>query len=184
MALCLFALAGIILGCVVIFDPMLNYFRLTQSLLDGNILNVIAPERGFIAFFFSRFLDVFFGLLLIFLFAMTKWTVLLVFPYIAFRGFWMVVNLFWIIDRYGILHGLPFFLVYLVIFFLLIVLFICACIFILRRGTVVRQYGFRVGCSWRETQKGLMLILFGIAAVAFVEWLLYFALLRHLIYVF
>lgn len=180
----LFALAGIILGSIVIFDPMLNHLRITQGLLDGNVRNVTMPGRTIIAFFAARLFDTFFGLVLVFILSLSKWTVLFVFPYIALRGFFSVINLFWIIDRFGMFHGLPFFLIYLVILFIVLIFFIVAATFILKRASHARQYGFKCGFSWREIRRPIFHIIIGIATIAFLEWLLYFLILGRMVYVF
>ena len=178
----LFALGGIILGLVVIFNPLLNHLRISNHLLDGNVLNVTTPNRSLWAFIFIRLLDFGFAFLLVLLFNLTKWTMLLTFPYIAFRAFWIVINLFWIIDLFGFVHGFLFFVTYLVILTVLLVIFATACVFALKRGKVVRLFGLRCGFRWREIKGALFALLVCLLLVAFIEWLLYFLLLSRMVY--
>ena len=178
-----FILAGIAIGAIAIFDPLLTHFRITRDILDGNIINAATPNRSIFSFFLIRFSDFVFGLLLVLLFSMTKWTVLFTFPYVAFRAFWVVINLYWIVDRFGFLHGFVLFLVYLVVLTALLVLFLCATIFALRRGKVCRQYGFKEAFRWREIRNTVYALTMALALVAFLEWLLYFTILSRMVFV-
>ena len=178
----LFALGGIILGIIVIFNPLLNHLWISNHLLDSNVLNVASPNRSLWTFIFMRLLDFGFAFLLVLLFNLTKWTMLLTFPYVTFRAFWMIINLFWIIDLFGFLHGLLFFLTYLIVFTVLIVIFMSACIFALKRGKTARQFGIRCGFKWSEIRGTLLALLISLSLVALFEWLLYFLLLSRMVY--
>jgi len=179
----LFALGGMVLGMIVAFNPIMHHQWISRHLLDGNVLNVTAPNRGIFAFLFARLLDVGFGALLLMLFNLTKWTMLLSFPYIAFRAFWMVINLFWIIDAFGFVHGLLFFVFYFVVFIALLLMFMCAAIFALKRGKHCRMYGWRVGLRFSEIKGAVLWFTAIVAILAFIEWLIYFLILSRMVYV-
>ena len=176
-------LVGVGVGASAVFDPQLHHFRITRELLDGNIVNVASPARGIFTFFLVRFMDFGFGLLLVFLLNMTKWTFLFTFPYLAFRAFWMMINLFWIIDRFGFMHGSVLFIVYLVVLVTLLIIFACACVFIIKRGRMCRMYGFRSGLRWMDIRRSVYSIVLWVAFVAFVEWLMYILVLSRLVFI-
>ena len=177
-------LTGLVLGVIVAFDARLNYFRLTPDLLDGNIMNVTQPGRSLFAFITSRFIDFGFAFILVSLLAMTKWTMLFVFPYLAFRAFWAVINIFWIADRFGAFHGLVLIIVYVVILLSLLILFMAACVFALKRGRTAQLYGLRCGYRWGDIRRPLITISITLAFIGFVEWLLYFLILSRMVFVF
>ena len=179
----LFAVGGIVLGMVVVFDPLLDHFRITRELLDGNIINAASPNRGVFSFILVRLIDFLFSFGLVMLFCLSKWTFLLVFPFLAFRSFWMVVNLFWILDRFGMAHGLVLFLVYSVVLTFVLMVFICSIIFALKRGKQCRVYGLRVGLRWGEVRAHACCFLIILTAVGFVEWLLYFLVLSRMVFI-
>ncbi|MCL2850969.1 MAG: hypothetical protein FWE01_01235 [Firmicutes bacterium] len=182
--LSIFVVAGIIIGIIVTFDPFLNHMRITRGLLDGNVANVASPGRGFFSFIFARLTDIFFGGIIIFLFSLTKWTWIFTFIYLAFRSFWMVINLWWIVDRFGFFHGAPFFIIYMLVLVTLLVFFICISIFFLKLGKQIRQYGFKSACRLPEIRRPLLMVLCFIAVLGLVEWFLNFVLLSRLIYIF
>ncbi|MCL2846608.1 MAG: hypothetical protein FWE38_02855 [Firmicutes bacterium] len=181
--LALSAIAGLVLGALVIFDPLLEHFRITQNLLDGNIINAASPNRGIFAFIVSRFADFAFAFVLVMLFSLSKWTVLLVFPYLAFRGFWVVINLFWVIDRFGFAHAAVLFFVYLIVLITLLIIFAAAVLFALRRGKACRMFGLRCGLGWREVRRPLTTFAVILFCVAVIEWLLYFLVLSRMVFV-
>lgn len=178
----LFALGGIVLGIIVAFNPLLSHLWISHHLLDRNVLNVASPNRSLWVFILARFLDIFFGLLLVMLFNMTKWTMLLTFPYLGFRAFWMVINVFWIIDVFGFVHGALFAITYIIVFVVLLVVFAGVCVFALKRGKCIRMYGFKMAFRWREIKGAIWTLLIITLFIAFVEWLLYFLLLSRMVY--
>jgi len=182
MLLGLFALGGIVLGIIVAFNPLLSHLWISNHLLDGNVLNVASPNRSLWTFILVRFLDIGFGLLLVILFNMTKWTMLLTFPYLGFRAFWMVINIFWIIDVFGFVHGLLFAITYIIVFTILLIVFAGACVFALKRGKCARLYGFKTAFRWREIKGAVYTLLISLFVIAFIEWLLYFLILSRLVY--
>jgi len=180
----LFVIIGIVLGVVVAFDPMLNYFRLTRDLLDGNLMNVTKPGRSLFAFIATRFIDFGFAFILVVLLGMTKWTMLFIFPYLSFRAFWAVINIFWIIDRFGAFHGAVLVIIYAIILLSLLVLFTAACVFALKRGRSVQLYGLRCGYRLAEIRRSLVTMTIFLVTIAFIEWLLYFLILSRMLFVF
>ena len=179
-----FVVLGLAIGAFVVFDPYFHHFRITPELLDNNITNVLAPSRGIFAFIMARLMEFSFGLLLVFIFNLSRFSFWLTFPYIAFRAFWKVINLFWIVDRFGFTHGSVFFLVYLILFLFMLFLFIVSALFLIKRCAQIRKYGFRVGCRWHEVRRPCFYIIVGILAVGVLEWLMYFLVLSRLVYVF
>lgn len=179
----LFCLGGVVLGIIVSFNPLISHLWISNQLLDGNVLNVASPNRGLFTFLIVRLLDIMFGLVLVLLFNMTKWTMLLTFPYIGFRAFWAVINLFWIIDLFGFFHGFLFLVTYIIFFTILLALFACACVFALKRGKIARLYGLRMGFRWMEIKGAVMMLLVSVAVIALLEWLIYFLILSRMVFI-
>lgn len=178
-----FVLAGLILGVVVVSDAMLDHFRISRQFLDGNVMNVASPNRTIFPFLLVRFFDIIFALMLVFLFNMSKFSMWLTFPYLGFRAFWSVVNLFWIIDRYGFVHGGVFFIFYLVIFIAVLLLLLVSTVFMIKKCAQIRKFGFRGCCRWHDIKRPIAWICTGVFAIGFVEWLLYFLVLGRLVFI-
>jgi len=183
MLLGVFILAGVVLGVLILSDPMITHWRIGHEFLDGNVRNVASPSRSVGTFIFSRFLEFAFGLLLVFIFCLSKWSWWLTFPYLSFRVLNVMINLFWIIDRYGFFRAFAFFFFYTIIFIALVVLFALACVFIIKRCQIIRKFGFRHGFRWPEVKRPVVMIVVSLFAIAFIEWLLYFLILGRMIFI-
>jgi len=150
--------------------------------LDGNIINVASPNRTIFSFLLVRIADIGFALLLVFLFNLSKWTMWITFPYVGFRVFWHIINLFWILDRYGFLHGATFFFFYLIVFVFILVLFAIATVYLIKKCAQIRKFGFRTFFRWAELKRPLLWITTSVLIIGFIEWLLYFLVLGRMIY--
>ena len=179
-----FTLLGIGIALFTIFDPNLHHFRFMPDLLDGNIVNVMSPSRGIMGFIVVRFSDIVLGLLLVFIFGLSRWTVFFIFPFVALRGFWIVMNLFWIVNRFGFLHGLPFIITYFLVFMVVAIVFICGCIYAIKKSKQIRCFGFRSCVSFREDKRPVGTIIFAAVTIAVIEFFLYFLILARMLYVF
>jgi len=172
-------LAGIIIGFIAISDPLLHHWRISQNLIDRNIINSINPERGIFNFFFGRFFDIFLKGLLIFLVALTPFTRWIVFPLLALRGYWVVVNMFWIVSRFGI-SGIVLAIVYFFILMIVLSLLVVFAIYLIKLAKQVRLYGLR-SCDHRAF-KTTMMFAFVVFVLSFFEWMLYFLILSRMVF--
>ena len=173
---------GVVFGCVMVFNPMLTVRNIGEHLIDGNLRRAVSPVAGIGGMIFGRVLDVLVVGLMIFVVALTNWSVVLVFPLAAFRGYCLVMNLYWAFFKFGMPHGLILFVVYLFWLLVAVVLFVIAVVFIMRHCAGIRRYGFKTGIRWREFCKGLLVICCAAAVVGFFEWLVYFLVLSRMVF--
>ena len=182
IACIVFVLIGIAIGISVTIDPLMTHLRVSQNVLDSNIINSTTQDRGIGAFIASRLLDFGFGMALVFLMCLSKWTMWLAFPYLAFRGYWIVVNIFWVLDRFGFLPGILLIVIYTVWLSILLILFIIATIFLLRHCANIRKFGFRCNRTRRDFFHGLAMLGITVLFIAVVEWLVYWLILSRMIF--
>jgi len=172
-------LIGIIVGFLAVSDPLLHHWRISQNLIDRNIINSINPERGLFNFLFSRFFDIFFAAILMFLMVLTRFTKWMVFPFLGLQGYWVVVNLFWIMNRFG-LSGVILAISYLVILILVLLIMISVAVFIIKLGRIIRKFGFRA-CD-NTHLKVITIFTAIVVALAIIEWMLYFLILSRMVF--
>lgn len=176
-----FVIIGIAVGIVFICNPLLTHNKISNNLIDVNILNVIAPSTSIISIVLARLFDFLLVFAFVFLVCLTGPTSLLCFPYLIFRGFSIVINCYWIIAKFGLMGGLLLFIVYLVVLLLLTAIFLCAMVFVMRHCTSIRRHGFRTH-RWRDFFRGLGVILTIVFILALAEWLFYVLFLSKVIF--
>ena len=183
MWLGLFILIGMILGFVMVFNSKVTADKISNSLLDNNILRIVKPNTSFGGLVLGRLFGFILFFALIFVVCLHRWTVCFVFLLVGYRGFSMVVNLYWTVAKFGLVAGIALFLVYLILFLILLVIFMVAVIFFMRATVGVRRGGFRGGMRWRDFLKGSIMLLFAVTVFAILEWLLYLLVLGKIIFV-
>jgi len=179
----LFAVIGVVIGIVVVTNPRITPIMITQNLLDVNILRVVRPNTSFGSIFFGR---IFYFLLLCafaFLVSLHRWTVWIVYVLVGYRGFVVVVNLYWIIAQFGFVVGVALFIVYLLLFIILLALTVCVMMHIIRECSWVRSGGFRGNLRWKDWQRICIIFVSAIVIFTIVEWLLYWTILSKFVYV-
>jgi len=178
-----FVLIGAILGFVMVFNSKVSADKMSNSLIDGNILRVVRPTTTIGGLILGRLLGftVFFGI--IFIMCLHRWTVFFVFLIAGYRGFSTVVNLYWSLAKFSIVSGIALFLVYLILFLILLVIFLSAIVFCLRATAEVRRGGWRGGICWKNFSKGCVVLLCVIVGFALFEWVLYWLILSKIMFV-
>jgi len=176
-----FALTGVILGLITIFNPRVAADSISRNLIDGNILRVVV-NTGIFGIIMGRLLDFAFVFVLLFLVSLHKWTVVFVFIYAAYRGFAIVINLFWIVAMFGAITGIVLAIVYLIWFIVMLAVVICLSIFILRSLASARRSGIRGGIRWRDLFRNSFRFLIVIVVFASIEWLVYWLILSNLVF--
>jgi len=179
----LFVLVGAILGFVMVFNSKVSADKMSTSLIDGNILRIVRPTTSIGGLILGRLLDfvIFFGI--IFVVCLHRWTVFFVFLLAGYRGFSMVVNLYWSLAKFSVISGVALFLVYLILFLILLIIFLAAIVFCLRATAEVRRGGWRGGIRWQDFTKGGIVLLCIIIGFALLEWALYWLILSKIMFV-
>ena len=169
----IFIVIGIIIGASTVSSPKVGVSQIPSHLIDANIVRVVRLTGGFGSMLWARIFGFALFFACAFVVCLNKWTSWLVFPLIAFQGFTLVINMYWILTRFGIATAVPLFIFYLLIMLALLVLEICAVIYLLHlrgriRGNNVARPCFMFLCS--------------IAVFALVEWVLYWLILARLVF--
>lgn len=151
-------------------------------MIDPNLLNVIHTSDGFGKIVFARLLDFVLVCAFVFLIGLTSYTALLAFVYISFRASTIVINLYWVIAKFGVISGMVLFLVYLFFLILLLLFFAVVIIYILKYCAQIRRNGFRHGINWKEFWHGLFIFFLAITVIAVCEGLVYWLILSKFIF--
>jgi hypothetical protein len=156
---------------------------ISARLLDSNLLVAIKTTTGFGSIMLNRVFDfvVIFGI--IFALCLHRWTVIFVFAAVGYKAFSIIINLYWIIVKFGLFSGIILFVVYLVLFFVLLVLVTAAAVYCMRTCADARNNGLRDGMRWNEFARGCGVFLCVVTAVAFCEWLIYALILSKIVFV-
>jgi ABC-type multidrug transport system fused ATPase/permease subunit len=175
-----FVLVGICIGVMTVVNPLLTASKVNNSLLDVNILNV-TKVSGIAGIIFGRVFEFVVFSAFVFLVCLHSWTALLCFPLLAFRGFSLVINIYWIIAKFGMFTGLGLLIVYVIILVGLIGLYACLALYIMGQCSQVRCCGFR-GHKFREFFRCMFWFTVVFVAIALVEWVLYFLMFSKMIF--
>ena len=179
-----FILIGMGIGLSVIINPKIKPEMISDNLLDTNLLRSIRPNIGFGAMIMGRvfFCVLFFGV--IFLMSLNRFTMWGVAIMLAYRGFALVINLYWVLLKFGFTTGLVLFFIYLVLFLTLVAFYLVAAVFCLRVCAPVRAGGLRGGIRWGEFSHAALTFLCYILAFAIIEWGMYWAVLSKIVFVY
>lgn len=172
---------GIVIACIVVVNPLMTYSKISSAIIDLNITNATYPKSTIGSFIIGRLIDFCLGLLFLFIVCLNSWTALISFPFLAFRGFALVINLYWVAARYGIAAGAPLLICYTVFLIAVTIIFVCAALFIMHRCTEIRCSGMRV-FNWRSFFRTLSIYLVVVGIIALLEWLVYAVILSKIIF--
>ena len=167
----------------MVFNSKVSADKMSNSLIDPNILRVVRPTTSIGGLILGRLFDfvIFFGI--VFVVCLHRWTVFFVFLLAGYRGFSMVVNLYWSLAKFSVVSGIALFLVYLVLFLILLVIFLAAIVFCLRVAAEVRRAGWRGGICWKNFTKGCIVLLCVVVGFSLLEWVLYWLILGKIMFV-
>ena len=180
--LLIFVGIGIILGCITMFNSLFTVSKIGKHLLDGNLRRAVSPTAGIGGMLFGRVSDLFLIGLMVFAVCLTNWSTLFVFPLVAFRGYCLVINLYWAFVKFGAFAGVVLFLVYLFWLIIALGLVIITTVFLMRHCAGIRRYGFKTGLRRKIFFKGLVTLAFSAAVIGFFEWLVYFFVLSRMVF--
>jgi hypothetical protein len=180
--LALSVILGVAAGFAVMFNARMTVDRISRTLLDANLQRALMPMAGVGGFLMGRIFDFILALALVFLLSLHRWTVLLVFPFVALKSYTLVVNLYWIVARFGFMAGGVLFFIYLFWLIVIMIVFITAVVFLLRSCAGVRQGGFRGALQTKRFLKSMGIFVGVILAIGFLEWVLYALVLSKFVF--
>lgn len=183
MWLSLFVVIGVAAGLITIANSRMLPEMVSRNLLDTNVLRIIMPNTTFGALMMGRVLYFALFVVAIFLLSLNRWTVWLVFILAVYRGFVLVINIWWIIATFGMVMGLGLFLIYLVLFIVLLVLTETVMVYCIRENVWCRRGGLRGNLRWRDWQKPLLIFLSCIVVLAITEFIFYWLVLSRFVFV-
>ena len=179
----IFALAGIVIGILTIANPRMLPEMISRQLLDSNIMRVIMPNTTFGALMMGRAFYFLLFAVVIFVFSLFKWTVWLVFVMAAYRGFTIVINLWWVVAIFGMGMGFVLFLIYFFILIAQLLLTFVVMVYCVRECSWGRRGGLRGNLRIKEWYKPGLMIAVAILALALVEWFMFWLILSRFVFV-
>jgi hypothetical protein len=175
-------LVGMTVAIVAIPRQAITVNDISTGLIDQNLINASAVNSSLFGFIWGRIMSVLLPLAVRFLFCiLSKVSSFIVFPYIALQGYWLVMTVWWTLNKFalGSVVLLGFYAVWLVL--LLQVLIACV-IWVMKISSSIRRVGFRCGFNFREFSAGLGVIIGVEVLLAIFEYLVYFIFLARIIY--
>jgi hypothetical protein len=120
---------------------------------------------------------------LILVLCLSRWTLPFVFVVALYRGFTFVINVFWIIIKFGVGTGLVLLVVYFVLLLLYSILLLVVCVFLMKFFAEARCGGFRGAINWRHFGHSGFYFAAAITAFAFLEYLILTLTISRIVFV-
>jgi hypothetical protein len=179
-----FVLAGIVIGMTYLTNPLMIPQRVGQSVIDRNLdaITRFNINPGFGRLVMGRMMDFALAGLLVFIFGLSKYSALLVFPLITLRTVSIVMNLYWVVARVGMASGIALFVAYLVFFLALLFVFIMLSIFLMKQCALIRHCSMKHAINWWEFWKVIGCYAFIVFLIALVEWLVFAVVFSKMIF--
>lgn len=181
--LLLFVFAGVCIGCSVAFNARIKVDHISQSLLDTNLLRVVRPTASIGGIMIGRVFSFAVMIGFIFVLCLNRWTSFLAFGVATYQGFNIVINLYWIIARFGVATGAVLFFIYGLMLIILTILTVIAIVFCLRVTEPCRCGGMRGGIKWRDLKSQIVYFAAAITIFSFVEWLWFMLILSKIVFI-
>lgn len=178
-----FVVVGIIAGFVTVFNPRITFYNISTGFLDTNLYRVIYPNAGLGILILGRTFSFAIFFALVFAVSLSKWTSWLVFVFSGYQGFSLVINMYWVFAKFGIVSGGVLFLVYVILLLILLCIELCAVVYCLRVCENVRKGGLRGGMRWHDFFSGCLKFLIVIVVFSFVEWIFYWLIISRIVFV-
>ena len=179
----IFVFAGICIGLSVAFNVRIKVEHISQSLLDTNLVRVIRPTASFMAIILGRIFYFAMMFALIFIVCLNRFTVFAVFGIAIYMGFSLVINLYWIIARFGIATGFVLLFVYSVLLLFYTIFVLIAIVFCLRVTSPVRTGGMRGGIQKFDFARHCGIFLAFVAGFALAEYLCFLFFVSKIVYI-
>ena len=174
---------GIIVGITIAAHPKITVAMISNNVLDENMLRAVKPTSTFGSLVLGRLIMIAIFCAITFAVCLHRWTYWICFVLAAYQGFTLVVNLYWILAKFGLVVGLPLFIVYLVLLLALVGLYICAIVYCMRTGAKARELGLKSGINLKRVGRDALVALAAAGVFALVEWLFYFIILSKIVFV-
>lgn len=177
-----FLLTGIVIAVITIAQLDILVEDINSGFIDINIINATGVGKGVGSFIWGRIVVVFMPLTLMFGFCvLSSVTALIVFPFMALQGYWVVMSCWWVMQEY-MLSSIMLLLFYSVWSILVLQVLLAALIWVMKLSAAIRRLGWRAGCRWRDIWFGVGVIVGAEIALALVEYLVYWVFLARIIY--
>ena len=176
------AMVGIIIGLITIFNPLITHDKINGSILDANLLRATTTKNGIGAIILARLFEFTTITAFIFLVCLNTYTALFTLAYCGLRTCTIVINIYWIIAKFGIISGLVILLVYIFFLILLLLVYIALAVYMLKTCAQIRRNGFRYAIRWKALWHALLIFALAITIIALLEWLVYILILSKFIF--
>lgn len=174
--------AGVVIGVTTVMNPKITAGNISSHLLDTNLARVIKPSASVGKLFAMRIFAFGLAFLLVLVVCLNRWTMLLSFIVAGYQGFSAVLNLYWIIAKFGVV-GIVLLVIYAILLVGLAVLTICMIVFCMRVGACARGAGMRGAIDWPVLGRGTLMLGIAISAFALLEYLFFFVILSRIVFV-
>ena len=181
--LCVFVVIGVVIGLMTAMNARIRVESISTNLLDSNLLRAVRPTASFGGMMIGRMWLFVVSFAIIFVVSLNRWTVFVVFPITAYHGFSIVINMYWVIARFGVPLGSVLLVTYLLILVAVLVLVLVATVYCMRICVPARSGGLRGAINWRCFGRDTLSFLCAITVVALVEYFLYWAILSKFVFV-
>lgn len=177
-----FIMVGLIIAIITIPRQEVIADDINSKFIDRNIINATGVSSSFGSFIWGRLLMLFLPLLLLFLFCvLSNFTALIVFPFMALQGYWLVMSCWWVMQEYA--FGAVLLLLFYTVWSILVLqVLIASVVWMMKLSASVRRLGWRCGLSRRELIVGIGIVVGVQVVLAFVEYLVYWVFLARIIY--
>jgi len=179
----IFVGVGVVIGLYTAFNVRIKVDHISQSLLDTNLKRVVRPTAGFVGILLGRIFAFFVMMGLTMLVCMHRWTLFLVFGLATYHGFNVVINLYWIIARFGVATGSVLFTFYIFILIAVMVTYIVMTVYCMRVCTPIRGAGFRNCFKWSEVGSACISFAIACAVIAVTEFLIFYLLISKIVFI-
>ena len=176
------ALVGVVIGFITILNPLITHESINESLIDANLLRATTTSNGLASIILARLFEFATVAAFIFLVCLNTYTALLALAYCGLRTCTIVINIYWIIAKFGLISGLVMLIFYIFFLLLLLAVFVALVIFMLKNCAQIRRNGFRYAIKWRDFWRTIFIFAVIITVIALLEWLVYILILSKFIF--
>ena len=175
-------LIGIFIGIVTVANPLTSHARISRNLIDINLFTTTGLNQGFGRIVFSRLIEFATVTLFLFVINLNRFTAFITFGYFALRTSLLVINVYWSITRFGVMSGVVLGVSYLIILLVVLALFVCLAVYIMRITSGIRRNGFKHGLKCSDALKVIAIFATAMLVIAIIEWLIFWIILSNFIF--
>lgn len=180
--LLLWLVLGIVLAIISIAVGGIGTGDINTRLIDGNILNMAAVSPNIGGFIWQRLLTIVLPVLLVATAALiSKWTALIIFPFILMHGYWLCISFWWTWCYYSV--NAIFLLVFYGFWLLMVTaVMIAGTLWALHLAAQIREANWQCRGYWWPVLRGLVIITAVSLALGILEYLVCICFLGRIVY--